>query len=318
MNTKIRGLLLISLLLWCEAGCGEQEEPPVNHLVQPGIFLTKNIKSFIGFYKIEAQKQILLDYVIKHGPQGDDPTYSREELVDDILTAAHDFQICPLVLTALIRKESSFNRRAQSPTGAVGLMQLTTSGIAEVHHQLGVQGAARQETVEYWQRLIPDLYSYLTGKTWSNLSTLTPLARKEALLTDGPKNLLYGAMLLKTLLAWKGEEDPTRTLEEVYSLALERYNGEPPPKLFAYREKILMWAEELARQHLCEALRGQALRQGLMGQEEYAVLKKIDFAPRFHQQNQPQNGIEGFYLCPIVYAGYAAQLKYENLGGIAR
>ena len=59
------------------------------------------------------------------------------QLPTKITRLSYCFGISPRILTALIKKESNFVANAESPTGAVGLMQITAVGGAEVLELLG-------------------------------------------------------------------------------------------------------------------------------------------------------------------------------------
>lgn len=63
--------------------------------------------------------------------------YWPSQLPTKITRLSYCFGISPRILTALIKKESNFVANAESPTGAVGLMQITSVGGAEVLEMLG-------------------------------------------------------------------------------------------------------------------------------------------------------------------------------------
>jgi len=59
---------------------------------------------------------------------------------DEVSSAAHEFNIEPSLLFAIIRQESRFNQRAVSPSNAIGLMQIIPSSGEWIAEKMGMRG----------------------------------------------------------------------------------------------------------------------------------------------------------------------------------
>ena len=170
---------------------------------------------------------------------GEGFTFNRGELPTKIVRMSFCFGFDPMVYTGLLRQESMFSVNAESPTGAFGLSQLTSSAIAEVSEQLGVLGGLLQTPgLRAW--LLHSISCYLgPNKKWVNIWEGSGIpygkkAYKNQFIGEGRKwlylsktrkwfnededrNLIYGAIYFKLMLS---RED----IGGKYSLALESYN----------------------------------------------------------------------------------------------
>lgn len=93
----------------------------------------KQIPELVGFI---MQNRWYQDFLVR---KTDDPTYGFMEnhalqIVIGMHTAAHVFQLPYPTLFCLLFQESRFDFKISSPTGAVGLGQLTTVGLRQIAH----------------------------------------------------------------------------------------------------------------------------------------------------------------------------------------
>lgn len=191
----------------------------------------------------------LAAYIASVNPSRKDNQLSNEELARKILIVAEEFGIDPFVFAALIRKESTFRRRALSPTGAIGLTQMTTIAIHEVNRQLGVPGRRYLITdIGHFQdnvangRLAQRLGYGEWVPLWIRGQSIPEM--KQALVNDPDTSLLYGAVLMRTLLYALSVRYPQSTLNQRYRWALRRYNGDTLERE-AYQRQIMIWAKHL-------------------------------------------------------------------------
>jgi len=183
-------------------------------------------------------------------------TNDAEEISQSIVTISGCLEIDPWVLTALIQKESSFDKLATSPTGAAGLTQFTNIGIKEVNDQLGFRGTAgapgtvteylttqiktcvSQEWIHFWTRL--DI-----GETSPNFYPLL----KEELKKDILGSVLYGAVLLKVYLGVVTTRNTYAVSpispSDTYYQALQMYNGEEGDGKIKYAKNVFLNVQSL-------------------------------------------------------------------------
>ncbi|MDQ3231319.1 MAG: transglycosylase SLT domain-containing protein [Pseudobdellovibrionaceae bacterium] len=159
---------------------------------------------------------------------------SNAELASLIDLVASCFAIDERIFTSLIRKESTFNMGAKSPTGAAGLTQMTGTGIDEVNDQLGKRGTsyALSSATQYFNNTLSECVSGYVGAPWVQLwdRGTTLGAQKTEISSDAVTALVYGAILLKTNLSVERTDNPNASMEQLYRNALRRYNGDPSEK----------------------------------------------------------------------------------------
>lgn len=155
-------------------------------------------------------------------------------LAKDIKTVAKCFAIDPRLLAAQIQQESSFDTNAESPTGAAGLMQMTGIGIQEVEDQLGRRGTdqAGSKATKYFKGIVAGCATKAFGEDFAMRTMLWKRTKavsiKKSLIKSEPRvGLVYGAIMLKTLLSKAKTEDSERNMRELYERALSLYNGDP-------------------------------------------------------------------------------------------
>lgn len=172
------------------------------------------------------------------------PKEEIKVLAQAIIKVSACFNIDPWFMTALIHKESSFEKTAVSPTNAAGLTQFTSSGIREVHDQLGQRPYfAHRKNIEYFQEKIKSCID----PNWENIWTKIGSPEENENFFNDTKNVIkedvtlavtYGAILLKTYLAHIDSKDvigeTQLSMEEKYFMALRNYNGEPGINKFQY------------------------------------------------------------------------------------
>ena len=142
--------------------------------------------------------------------------------------ASQCFEIDPFVFTALIWRESNFKNESKSPTGAVGLTQLTKPGVQEVIDRVARRSSRKNEVMR--QRL-SSCYPKIFKTFPASPSQVDLQAWKKRIAQSQELSLVFGAILFKTY--FKGS----------YLKALERYNGEPEVKARFAREvmALSMW-----------------------------------------------------------------------------
>ncbi len=177
------------------------------------------------------------------------PAEEAEEIAKNILKISACFKLDPWILTGLIQKESSFKKDAVSPTNAAGLTQFTSLGFKEVHDQLGVRGreGATENAILYFNSRIRDCVDAEWIDLWTKVS-VTPddpeffNLLKEELKASIPTAITYGAILLKTYVAYidnrAAKADVEISTSETYYQALQIYNGEDGDAKVNYAKAI--------------------------------------------------------------------------------
>ena len=132
-----------------------------------------------------------------------------------ILKAAHCFEIDPIIYAALIWRESTFKQNSKSPTGAVGLSQLTKPGIQEVIDRVSV-GSKRKNKMLLSQ--MATCYPQVLKSMPRDPRKADLQVWKNRISQSSELSIIFGAALFRTY--FKGN----------YQKALERYNGEPQMK----------------------------------------------------------------------------------------
>lgn len=162
------------------------------------------------------------------------------KLAKDIKSVATCFAIDERILASQMRQESNFNPGAESPTHAVGLMQLTGLGIQEIEDQLGARGTlyASSTAITYFNKVRTTCLKKSLGwdsaddmLLWKRVPTgnrQSILATKKSLIKSEPRiGLAYGAIMIKTLLSKAKSEDASRDIENTFRRSLWLYNGDP-------------------------------------------------------------------------------------------
>jgi hypothetical protein len=198
---------------------------------------------------------VIQNYMNSTFPRWGDRPQTDDQLAAAILKVAKDFDIDARLLTALISHESGFDARAVSPTGAVGLTQLTTIGIEEFIDQSGaiyeeINGQKNVTNagsgIEYFKSAILKSWpKFPVGKKLKDISARTQWAKqtKEAVFSRPDQyvaQIIAGATLLKAAIAFSCLKDSICTAEklgtnteemaalrrDIVRRGLERYNGD--------------------------------------------------------------------------------------------
>ena len=159
-------------------------------------------------------------------------------LVRQVVHSAQCYGVDPVVFTALIWRESNFKPEATSETGAVGLTQMTVTGIHEVLDRLDPHSFRRLSHLRALvKRCDPQLFHRLPAE----ISADTLAVWKNNVALSNSDALIMGSLLLKINLASRAH---SRHQLQVYQAALERYNGEPKIKVQFARD-VLMLAKRM-------------------------------------------------------------------------
>lgn len=133
-----------------------------------------------------------------------------------IIKASRCFDLDPMVFTALIWRESNFRHQSTSETGAVGLTQLTKTGIHEVLDRVAANSLRlRSDLREELGSCYPELLKSIPANP--DLIDFSEWKRKVAYSPD--LALVFGAILFKI------------NFNHDYRVALEKYNGDPKVKV---------------------------------------------------------------------------------------
>lgn len=177
------------------------------------------------------------------------PLSEAIEISKIIIEVSSCIQIDPWILTGLIQKESTFNKYAISPTGAAGLTQFTSIGFKEVNDQLGLRGRAGAPVAVtlYFSNKIKNCIDPSWTDLWNRVDVKEDNAEfynllKEEVKKDITSSIVYGAILLKTYLAFVHSSNTFEALplktSEIYFRALQIYNGEEGDAKIKYAKNI--------------------------------------------------------------------------------
>lgn len=229
INSKILSAFLTCLLLSSGFAHAQNLEEKGYRLADDSV-----VKDY-SLLRLDLEEHVLIKHIIKTNYKVDHK--DAELIAKNILKVSACFSIDPWLLTAVIQKESSFKKDAISPTGAAGLSQFTMLGLKEVNDQLGFRGRAEATDMAI------DFYNSKIAKcidpAWTHLWLKIGLPEtdpefynllKEEIKQDIPVALTYGAILLKTYVAFidnkfKNSFVPL-SISETYYQALQIYNGE--------------------------------------------------------------------------------------------
>lgn len=195
--------------------------------------------------KLTPTQSHLTNHIVKINPR----VFRAEagEIAQNVITVASCLDIDPWILTALIQKESTFQKDAVSQTNAAGLTQFTTIGFKEVHDQLGYRGreGATENATIYFTSKIRNCIDASWVDLWARVDVQdnNPIyysMLKEEIKKDITTAVTYGAILLKTYVAFVDSKPESENLSrsELYYQALQIYNGEPGDAKVRYAKNI--------------------------------------------------------------------------------
>jgi hypothetical protein len=132
-----------------------------------------------------------------------------------LVRISHCLEMDPVLFTALVWRESHFQQQAQSETGAVGITQLTTSGIHEVLDRLAEKSPRKSDEIrQHLSRCEPRLLRQIP----SSVISVDFKEWKKKVAASPELALVFGAVLFKSY--HHGDDRQ----------ALEKYNGDPRVK----------------------------------------------------------------------------------------
>lgn len=214
----------------------------------------ETIETNFSLMNLSPSQELIKKYIVKSNFKI--PSADAQIIAHEIITSSACLGLDPWIMTGLIKKESSFNHKAVSATGAAGLTQFTSIGLKEVNDQLGVRG--REGAPEA-------ITLYLAGKirtcidsSWIDLWNRTDLKDdhpdyynrlKEELKNDPKTAVVYGTILLKVYLSVVTVRTnfviapPKKS--ELYYQALQIYNGEEGEAKVKYAKQIFKYVKEM-------------------------------------------------------------------------
>lgn len=234
-----------AVLLLCTS-CADSLPPAASHPLGYPVSLTY-ASAPIMLRSSQPTEADLAAYMQQKIPNWGARPQSPALLAFAIRTLALDFAVDARLLTAMIAQESAFDARAVSPTGAVGLTQLTVVGISEFLDQSGVVYAHLGNRVyagsgtEYFQEAILKHWtSFPVGRELADFAARTAWARslKERIFSQADQygaQIIAGATILKAAVAHACTQS-SRCAPEIIGDAewvragLERYNGDNTPR----------------------------------------------------------------------------------------
>jgi hypothetical protein len=214
------------------------------------------------FNKIIEQ---ISNFIVGHAARGAEQSNGMSDMVlaTRIVRASFCFGTDPYMAASTMVVESHFNNGEVSKTGAVGLTQMTSSGLDEVNDQLGNVGPGKaRANVATAPILMKFIGCYLADgsddkngskRKWHQMwedgvippgTVLTKnrnytAPAKKWLVSDVDRVLIYGQILLKTYLAEQNPQGRSKGMTAVYEKALRAYNGEPGRRKNIYAQKVI-------------------------------------------------------------------------------
>ncbi len=145
----------------------------------------------------------------------------------DTVRISQCYGIDPGVFSALVWRESNFKPTALSKTGAVGLTQMTQSGVKEVLERISSHSPRHLKYLRARvKKCDPKIYDHLPAV----VSADTVASFKNRVMTSPTYGLVFGALLLKINLAHVKVKNKYNT-RDLYRQALEKYNGDAKVKV---------------------------------------------------------------------------------------
>ena len=248
------GRVLLLLWVFITASCGAPQDPASTLEGYPGA-VTRYVEEPFSLYANPPTRAQIASFILKTNSKYD--SQSADRMAGQIKIVAQCFQVDERLLASQIRQESRFDENAESPTHAIGLMQLTGIGIQEIEDQLGRRGntyagalaiayynALRQHCLQdsFGTKFSEDLRLWYRTNTGSATGDL--LQKKSFIRSEPLVGMVYGAVMLKALLSKAKTEKPSGDYETYYRRALWLYNGDPKEQDH-YQAVILQRALEI-------------------------------------------------------------------------
>lgn len=213
-----------------------------------------SISRDFSLMKLTPKAELIHTYILKTNYRI--PKEEARDIAEAIVLVSECFQVDPWILTGLIQKESSFKKDAISPTGAAGLTQFTGIGFKEVNDQLGMRGrvGAPEAITLYFAGKIRSCVDPSWVDMWNRIEEKDDHPEfinllKEEIKKDITSSIVYGAILLKTYLAFIHSKNSLEAvplkMSEVYFQALQTYNGEEGDAKVRYAKNIFQNLQSL-------------------------------------------------------------------------
>ncbi len=159
----------------------------------------------------------------------------------EVVTTAQCYGIEPVVFTGLLWRESNFKPSSQSERGAIGLSQMTLTGIQEVLERLSPTSHRR---LGYLRTLVKKCNPQFLVRVPPVASADTLAAWKNSVAFSNTDALVMGALLLKIKLASTNPQKTMSSAVATYQAALELYNGDPKVKA-QFAKDVLQLAKRM-------------------------------------------------------------------------
>lgn len=179
---------------------------------------------------------------------------TESQLATELINASYCFGTDPYIIASKVRQESKFDTRSISPTGAIGLTQMTEIGLEEILDQLGHRGAkfAEPEIKTFIEqaancylgstsidvfKTFPKIETYTTKKSrldytpesitnfkkWFSYSKFSSESEKKLMVK---KQIILGQILLKVYLTYSYSLSKNKNMTNIYNNALKMFNGD--------------------------------------------------------------------------------------------
>jgi hypothetical protein len=167
--------------------------------------------------------------------------FEINQLSREVVRVSECYGIDPVVYTGLLWRESNFKPGSVSGRGAVGLSQMTSTGIEEVLDRLSPVSHRR---LGHLRSLVKKCNPGFLNRVPMQVSADTLAAWKNSVAFSHVDSLVMGALLLKINLASTTPKQSKPKAIEAYREALERYNGDPEIKE-QFAKDVLMLSKRM-------------------------------------------------------------------------
>ncbi|NUM57254.1 MAG: hypothetical protein HUU56_01405 [Bdellovibrionaceae bacterium] len=180
---------------------------------------------------------------------------TEREMANEVIVSSFCFGTDPFIEASKVRQESKFDIRSVSPTGAIGLTQITGIGLKEILDQFGHRGAKYSSlelknfifeaidcyTGEQKDKVManfPAINTFVSGQRRSLEYTADTIANLKRWISVKPnqtteerailvkRQLILGQTLLKIYLAFSYGTSTNKQTFFVYERALRMFNGD--------------------------------------------------------------------------------------------
>ena len=240
------GILLGIGMLFPATGCSNHSDmgilPSLGWSSQARMIQSQIESSFHirgGISNRELRKMILRAIEEGNPRQVGLPADSPSVLAKEIVRSSRCYGVDPIVVSALIWRESNFKPLARSDRGAAGLTQMTAPGIREVLDRLSPDSTRR---LGYLRGLVSRCHPTIMFRVGSGAPDAEQVSNwKSALEQNHAEAVAFGVLLLKiNLAATRPRVSFGEGAFDHYREALERYNGDPVIKERFAKDVLLL------------------------------------------------------------------------------